>query len=743
MSKVRFPYVAAVLLALALVAAARAADAADAADPADDRQQALIEVLQSDAPKATKAITCKQLALCGTAKAVPALAPLLNDPELASWARIPLEVIPDPEADAALRDAMGRVSGRLLIGVINSIGVRRDAGAVEALTARLKDRDAGVAAAAAVALGKIGGPAAANALQTALAGSRPEVRSAAAEGLVLCAEKALEAGNQADAVKWYDLIRQADVPRQRIVEGTRGAILARGSAGLPLLIEQLRADDREMFYIGLRTARELGTPEVTKAVIEELGRLRYSRPPAPKSPVLKSARYGAGDQWVDVTAKLAAAMSNGQLSIVASNDLAGDPAQGQVKSLQVTYTLGDEEKTVTVAENDTLQLGEAGPEDDPRMVPLIYALGDLGHPAALPAVLEAARDGSWRTRVAAVRVLGQIGDASAVPVLVEAAQATGELGQRALESLDKLEGAAVDRAISAGLGQVSGPTKAVLIQVVGSRGIQSAVPQLLEAADSDDGPVRLAALTALGMTVGFDQLDKLIGRLVEPRDAQEAEAAKSALLLACTRMPDRNATTLKLLAAMPGAAVERKVALLELVAAVAGEKALAGMAAAARSDEDALRDAASRLLGEWMSPDAAPVLLDLARTLRDEKYKLRALRGYLRIARQFDVPLDERTAMCGQTLQIAWRPDEKKLALEVLARFPTVEGLSLAVPCVRDAALRPEAGETALAIAAKVLDSNPAAVAAAMKQMIDAGGERSEIDRAKALMDQATRKAGG
>ena len=89
------------------------------APAADEQERQLIDILQSDAPKAQKAITCKRLAVYGTQDAVPALAPLLTDPELASWARIALEVIPDASADEALRAAMEKVEGRLLIGVIN------------------------------------------------------------------------------------------------------------------------------------------------------------------------------------------------------------------------------------------------------------------------------------------------------------------------------------------------------------------------------------------------------------------------------------------------------------------------------------------------------------------------------------------------------------------------------------------------------------------------------------------------
>src|SRR5437667_12083016 len=75
--------------------------AADNQDSPKEKERKLIAVLQSDAPAREKAIPCKQLAIYGTKDAVPVLAPLLSDSQLASWARIALEAIPDPAADDA------------------------------------------------------------------------------------------------------------------------------------------------------------------------------------------------------------------------------------------------------------------------------------------------------------------------------------------------------------------------------------------------------------------------------------------------------------------------------------------------------------------------------------------------------------------------------------------------------------------------------------------------------------------
>ena len=85
-----------------LAAAAISTVAPVSAARADENEAKLIGVLTSEAPPQEKAITCKRLAIFGSKAAVPALAPLLADKELASWARIALEAIPGPEADAAL-----------------------------------------------------------------------------------------------------------------------------------------------------------------------------------------------------------------------------------------------------------------------------------------------------------------------------------------------------------------------------------------------------------------------------------------------------------------------------------------------------------------------------------------------------------------------------------------------------------------------------------------------------------------
>lgn len=91
-----------------------------------------------------------------------------------------------------------------------------------------------------------------------------------------------------------------------------------------------------------------------------------------------------------------------------------------------------------------------------------------------------------------------------------------------------------------------------------------------------------------------------------------------------------------------------------------------------------------------MTADAGPVLLDLASS-EDGAFRGRALRGYLRIARQFAMPDAARAEMCRKAMAAATDDAERKLVVEILPRHPSKAMLEIArqaeaMPGVADAA---------------------------------------------------------
>ena len=174
----------------------------------------LIAVLKSDAPRKAKADACRELARIGTRASIGPLASLLCDEQLSHMARYGLEPIPDPAVDTALRDAAGKAKGRQLVGIIGSLGVRRDHNAVAILTRHLGDSDAEVVQASARSLGRIGTLDASKALESALPKTAEANRLALYEGLFRCADVLRARVSARRPARSHEQMRSAPAPAQ-------------------------------------------------------------------------------------------------------------------------------------------------------------------------------------------------------------------------------------------------------------------------------------------------------------------------------------------------------------------------------------------------------------------------------------------------------------------------------------------------------------------------------------------------
>jgi HEAT repeat protein len=195
---------------------------------------ALIRILtDAGSSEFRKAKACQRIGELGAKEAVPALSALLSDEHLSVYARYGLEPIADPSVDEALRAALSKLKGNFLIGVINSIGKRRDAKAGPMLARMLNGPDADVARAAAAALGKIGGESSAKVLQAALPKATGMTRMAVADACLVCAERLLEDGNRDQAMKLYAFLSTPDIPKPARLAAMSGIIREETSTTRP------------------------------------------------------------------------------------------------------------------------------------------------------------------------------------------------------------------------------------------------------------------------------------------------------------------------------------------------------------------------------------------------------------------------------------------------------------------------------------------------------------------------------
>jgi len=472
-----------------------------AAESNAEKEQKLIAILQSDVPPQDKAIPCKQLAIYGTKKAVPALAPLLANKDLASWARIALEAIPGPEADEALRSAVPKLNGLLLVGTINSIGVRRDAKAVTTLAGKLNDADGEVVGAAAAALGNIGGTDAAKVLNQALSSASKRTVSAIAEGCILCAERFYDAGKFSDAIALYDAVRKADVPKQRWLEATRGAILARRSDGLPLLLEQLRSPERAEFAMALRTARELKGRNVTEAIGAELDRAGADREVMLVHVLSDRADAAVLPKLLQVAQKGSKPTRVAALGVL---DRFGDVSAVPVLLTAAADTDADlatpAKATLTRMEGKAVDkaLVTRLPQSSGKTRQVIIELAALRRiHEAVPAIVPSVADSDAGIRRAALSTLSTLGTEQHVGDLV------GLLAKAPESDREAIEGA--------------------LTTICGRTGAKS-LPHVLPLAKNSDAELRKVALRSLAAAGGRDALTAVTAALNDSDESVQDEA---------------------------------------------------------------------------------------------------------------------------------------------------------------------------------------------------------------------------
>ncbi len=177
-------------------------------------EKQFVSILESDATYECKDFICRQLWIMGTKESVPVLSKMLLDEKTSDMARYALERNECPDAGKALAGALGKVKGNVLIGVINSLGERRDIKSVKKLASLMFKPEKNVAIAAAAALGKIGNSNAEKALQKARIKGSPSLHAAASHALLVTAYNLTEEGKREDAANIYKSLCSLDEPQQ-------------------------------------------------------------------------------------------------------------------------------------------------------------------------------------------------------------------------------------------------------------------------------------------------------------------------------------------------------------------------------------------------------------------------------------------------------------------------------------------------------------------------------------------------
>jgi len=500
-----------VVLILALVLTSAVPSLAQTVAAQQDEGKLIAVLKSNDASHKAKVDACRQLSIIATKDAIAPLAALLSDEKLSHMARYALEPIPDSAVDEVFRDALGKLKGKPLVGVIGSIGVRRDAQAVQPLLGLLMQHEAGPEAMAAVlrALGRIGTMAAAEVLTVSLDHAPPEGRADLYEGLFRCAEALVANGNRDEAISIYDTLRDLDAPHQVRAGALRGAILTRGADGLTLLKKYLQSDDYILFSTAVQTAQEMSGARVTGALTSVLDGLPADnqilisqtlglRGDARALPALFSiARSGAAPVRVAAIraiAEIGQASAAGELVALLDAD---DRAVAKAAQEALGSLPGQSADTATMTMFSSSSTG--------KRLTALELMERRRMTQAVPVLLKASRDADAEVRQAAIKMVGELGGPEELSSLLDVLMdlKTSQDLEAARQALSDVCGKANEAESCSGklvgrLDRARPAQKIVLLRVLSGIGGSQALKAVLGTVGDSNAEVHAAAIRALG-----------------------------------------------------------------------------------------------------------------------------------------------------------------------------------------------------------------------------------------------------
>ena len=344
------------------------------------------------------------------------------------------------------------------------------------------------------------------------------------------------------------------------------------------------------------------------------------------------------------------------------------------------------------------KLGPAPPE---VRAEILCMLGDRGDKAALSAVLNALKDADKTVRSSAIAASTRLGGAKSLSSLLAALKDAREPDEikTLREALLRLPGEKVAKAVAAAMPQNSPAARKALLEILAARRAKAQIDPVFAQTKDADESVRVAAVEALGNLAGENDLPRLIRLLLAAQSDAERAAAEKVVTSTAVRIPGPQNRADLILAALAETGGVQKASLLHTLSGIGGAKALEVVVADTKSADVVLQNAAVRALSDWPDAGAAPELLSLAKTAKDDTQHVLALRGYIRLAGIADVSAPDKIRMYKDALGAAKRVDEKKLAFAGLAAVRTIESLQTVGSYLDDDALKAEAALAAAKIA--------------------------------------------
>ena len=731
-------------------------EALGARAPLGDLERRFIALLQSDATLPAKQYACMKLGEIGGDASLPVLGKMLVAPDTSDMARLALQRIPGNTATQTLLDALPALAGPHRIGVIGTLGERGDAQAVPVLEELVGEAVDEESLAAVAALGRIGGDKAEAALRKVHMQSRGDLRLAASDACLQCADHFMAQNKRRKAAAIY---RRLDSPDE--TPGIRAAALrghiasARGPRAADIIIDTLQHGDPAMQTVAAVAVRNVASDRVVKRIAANLSSLDAAvqvkliaaladrASGAAESHLIAAADSADPDVRLAALRALAACGDADAVLPLAQRAAAADGAEARVARESLARSRGPKADAAIV---------NAIPKaDTPMKRELIRAAGARGNVGAAKVLLDCAQDDNAGVRAEAHAALRAVAAPEILPGLVSMLTQTGDpdaveqiqesiaiIAARIPDENDRP--AAVLKAIQT---EKDASVKVRLLVALGWIGSEAGLPALREALQEDDPALNLAVIESLGVWPNDAPMGDLAYIADKHRDAPEGAAALRGYIRMIGLNPERpveeTVAHYQRALALATNAEDKETALAGLGATKA-DAALPILYAALDDPTESLRNAAIRALSDWPNPAPMDALGDVARTAAGTTQGALALGGYVRLVGLPGACAAEDAARrYEEAMQLAANADQKKTVLGALANTGNIAALRMAAAHLRDAELKAEAEVAAVKIAANVSGAYPQETKAVLAQIMDATDSDFVKGEAEKILAQIAR----
>jgi len=391
----------------------------------EDRLTGILE--DPSSTYAAKQFVSRMLRRIEADRSLPHLERMLLDDRLTDDARFALQAQTSPEVDRIFRASLRQLTGPARLGVIGTIGQRRDREAIPLLVELIDASDSELTSAVITALGEIGGPTAMEALDGLDVPSEIEplrldalLRSADDLALEGASDEA-SAEASAEVHDFYERLTAESYPVPVRVAAWRGLVHGQGAEAVPSLVTMLRSEEPEIQRAGARFMVEMQQQVELLPLAGELPSL-----PEDARVLAISALADAG---VDGAAPVVTALVESGEGNVRTAAIRALRELGNGSHVPLLASIAVDQADSIPARESLVHLWGEGVDEqiisavseyqDQGRAVLINILAERYSAAAVPTFLGFTEDRNASVREASIGALARIADGTRLPDLIE------------------------------------------------------------------------------------------------------------------------------------------------------------------------------------------------------------------------------------------------------------------------------------------------------------------------------------